>query len=714
LVLILVPVTAHALTPVTVAWDENNPVPDGYILYWGTSSGNYSDSQDVGAATQYTIPGLQDGLTYYFAAKAYDEDGNLSAYSEEISHTVATPNSSPATPSVPSGPAAGYIQANYTFSSTATDPENDILQYQYDWGDGVISDWGNASQSHAWSGTGNYCIKARAKDAPGATSAWSGCGYINISINTHSIEASAQDNGSITPSGSIVVNNGGSQTFAITPDQDYQVLEVRVDGSLIGTASSYTFNNVTQDHTITASFVYVDPSPVDSDQDGVPDAQDAFPQDPNETVDTDGDGTGNNADLDDDDDGMPDAWEIVNNLDPLVNDADGDPDNDGISNLDEYSAGSGPHIFEDHSAPDTPILLTPLNNAIVTLTPELTTEEFYDPDIDDVHVESRWQIFRAGSNDCVLDVTSSSSLVSLKVPYLVLEEDTDYIWKVKFINNHQTESEWSDAGAFTTDLASNDINGNGVPDDQEASAGLDLDNDGVLDSNQTDIKCVDSRNEDVQIGISIKDSENAVAILSLGIQDTGEEMQTTQSKGKPKSIQFGLIDFKILMQNPGDETVVTIHLSRPAFDKGKLFKYDPINGEWFDYSDFAEFSPNRKMVYLTLRDGGFGDADGIENGIIVDPLTVGSETDIDQSSGDSESEDFLDGIMPNMSCFISTLAQQSESGLNIWSEIRGRELAILFVVILFAYIGKTVLTRKHFCRGGSRNITDNIKEWILF
>jgi len=716
LILILAPVAAYALTPVTVAWDENNPVPDGYILYWGTSSGSYPNSQDVGNATQYTIPGLQDGLTYYFAAKAYDADGNLSAFSREISHTVATPNSSPTTPTVPGGPASGYIQTDYSFSSTASDPDGDTLQYRFDWGDGVISDWGNAGQSHAWTGNGNHCIKARAKDALGATSGWSGCSYINISINTHSIEASAQASGSITPSGSIVVDNGGSQTFAITPDENYQVLEVRVDGNLIGNASTYTFNDVTQDHTIIVSFVYVDPSPIDSDGDGVPDEQDAFPTDPAETIDTDGDGTGNNADLDDDEDGMPDAWEIVNHLDPLVNDADGDPDSDGISNLDEYSAGTGPKTFEDHSAPDAPILLTPPENAIVSLTPELTTEEFYDPDIDDLHVESRWQIFRAGDNSCVLDVASSSSLVSLKVPNLILEEDTDYIWKVKFINNHKTKSEWSDVGTFTTDLTSNDLNGNGIPDDKEVAVNLDLDNDGISDSEQADIKCVNSQFNDVQIGISIKGSENAVSILSLGIQDAGEEISTTKSKGKPKSIQFGLIDFKILMKNPGDETVVTIHLSRPAFDKGKLFKYDPINGEWFDYSDYAEFSHNRKMVYLTLKDGGFGDADGIENGIIVDPLTVGSETDIDNSGGgggDSEVEDFMEGIVPG-SCFISSAVQQPEGGLSIWSEIRGRELAILFVVVLLGYIGRSVLGKRKIYHGGTRKITDKEREWILF
>lgn len=45
----------------------------------------------------------------------------------------------------------------------------------------------------------------------------------------------------------------------------------------------------------------------DTDGDGVGDNSDAFPTDPDESVDTDGDGTGNNADLDDDGDGVPDT-----------------------------------------------------------------------------------------------------------------------------------------------------------------------------------------------------------------------------------------------------------------------------------------------------------------------------------------------------------------------------------------------------------------------
>jgi len=67
----------------------------------------------------------------------------------------------------------------------------------------------------------------------------------------------------------------------------------------------------------------------DDDGDGVPNADDAFPADPSESVDTDGDGTGNNADTDDDNDGVNDT-------------SDSDTDGDGYSNDEEVAAGSDP------------------------------------------------------------------------------------------------------------------------------------------------------------------------------------------------------------------------------------------------------------------------------------------------------------------------------------------------------------------------------------
>ncbi|MEB8432017.1 GlyGly-CTERM sorting domain-containing protein [Cocleimonas sp. KMM 6892] len=85
---------------------------------------------------------------------------------------------------------------------------------------------------------------------------------------------------------------------------------------------------------------------VDTDDDGdnVPDANDAFPLDKNESVDTDGDGTGNNADTDDDGDGVLD----INDAFPLGPTESLDTDGDGISNLaDEDDDNDGVADIDD-------------------------------------------------------------------------------------------------------------------------------------------------------------------------------------------------------------------------------------------------------------------------------------------------------------------------------------------------------------------------------
>ena len=74
-------------------------------------------------------------------------------------------------------------------------------------------------------------------------------------VNSFTITASAGPGGTISPSESISVPNGGSQTFTISPDASHAISDVLVDGSSVGAVSSYTFRNVTGDHTIYALFV---------------------------------------------------------------------------------------------------------------------------------------------------------------------------------------------------------------------------------------------------------------------------------------------------------------------------------------------------------------------------------------------------------------------------------------------------------------------------
>lgn len=73
-------------------------------------------------------------------------------------------------------------------------------------------------------------------------------------ITGQTITASAEANGTITPSGAVNVSSGGNQIFAIAADSCYQVADVLVDGVSQGAVTSYSFTNVTASHTISASF----------------------------------------------------------------------------------------------------------------------------------------------------------------------------------------------------------------------------------------------------------------------------------------------------------------------------------------------------------------------------------------------------------------------------------------------------------------------------
>jgi hypothetical protein len=529
-VLLLFPVATFG-DEVSLAWDANNE-PDlaGYNIYYGTASGDYSRRIDVGNTSEYTVVDLDEGVTYYLAATAYDQKGNESAYSEELVHT---------------------------------------------------------------------------------------CSY-----------------GKPMP-----------------------------------------------------------PPPQDSDGDSVSDDRDDFPFDPDETIDTDGDGLGNNADSDDDNDGMPDAWESQHGLDPLVDDASEDSDGDGKNNLNEYRAGTDPNTFEDPSQPDPPVISVPSDDEIVSQTPELKTDDFYDPDSGNLHATSQWQIFRADDDFCVYDIMSSVSLTSLTVPKLILDAEMDYIWRVRFFNNRGGASDWSADAAFTTDFADCDLDGNGVSDHQEADVMLDLDQDGFMDRDQDDIKCVDTGND--QIGLSVRNAHNLDSLISMEIEDPDDEILAPQGNGEPAAVQFGLLSFKLRVNAPGDETTVTIYLSEAAAD-GKWYKYDPIDAEWVDYSAYIEFGADRKVVYLTLKDGGFGDADGIENGIIVDPLAFGLSAESDADSHAVSSSDALGS--GDSSCFISTAASRPDNGQSLKlqrHEIKLMGLSIFLVFMLLVYFGKAALPAAH-------------------
>ncbi|MFA4966361.1 MAG: hypothetical protein WC709_12125, partial [Thermoleophilia bacterium] len=75
-----------------------------------------------------------------------------------------------------------------------------------------------------------------------------------FTASTATITPSAGAHGSISPASAQTVDYGADQAFTITPATGYHVADVLVDGGSVGAATSYTFTNVTADHTISATF----------------------------------------------------------------------------------------------------------------------------------------------------------------------------------------------------------------------------------------------------------------------------------------------------------------------------------------------------------------------------------------------------------------------------------------------------------------------------
>ena len=78
----------------------------------------------------------------------------------------------------------------------------------------------------------------------------------NYEVNKYTITTSSNEGGTIT--GNTTVNYNGSTTLNITPYDGYGIADVKVDGTSIGVKFSYTFENVTKNHTIEVIFSRVE------------------------------------------------------------------------------------------------------------------------------------------------------------------------------------------------------------------------------------------------------------------------------------------------------------------------------------------------------------------------------------------------------------------------------------------------------------------------
>ena len=123
LVLLVAPTRSAIAGSAKVSWQPNSePDLQGYRIYYGTRSRDYGAPIDVGNVTSYTITGLNEGKTYYFAVTAVDTSGNESGFSAEVSKTIADTHAPTLSITAPtSGSTYDTDQATVDIAGTSSD-----------------------------------------------------------------------------------------------------------------------------------------------------------------------------------------------------------------------------------------------------------------------------------------------------------------------------------------------------------------------------------------------------------------------------------------------------------------------------------------------------------------------------------------------------------------------------------------------------------------
>lgn len=234
----------------------------------------------------------------------------------------------------------------------------------------------------------------------------------------------------------------------------------------------------------------------DSDGDGVVDPEDAFPNDPTETIDTDLDGIGNNADSDDDNDFYSDVDELTAGSDPLdVNDTpadndndfisdvtDPDDDNDNVSDIDEIAIGIDP-LNEDSDGdgvndgrevgPDASMPIDSNSDGVLDV-----NDVFNDSDFDGL--SNYLETLLIGSNPISRDSDGDDFRDDEELAVLLIGEDSNGNGIDDAIDARLLSAPDVDIDGIV-DFALRDTDGDGTADLMD----IDSDADGIEDVNET-------------------------------------------------------------------------------------------------------------------------------------------------------------------------------------------------------------------------------------
>ena len=222
----------------------------------GVSGGtwNYTYVANSGTGASLDSAGLPKTAGTYTVTAKYEDDTHIGTKPATLTVSKATPTGAPKYTAITTS-GKTLADAGLTTTGSTLNPNAGTLVWVDNAGN-VLPDTTAvaANTTYKWLFTpadANYTTLTGSIELYHKSSSGGGGWYYTY----YTIKATAGTNGSISPSGWTSVRDGRDQTFTITPDKGYAVAKVLVDGKSVGAVKSYTFKNVTKDHTIEAIFM---------------------------------------------------------------------------------------------------------------------------------------------------------------------------------------------------------------------------------------------------------------------------------------------------------------------------------------------------------------------------------------------------------------------------------------------------------------------------